>query len=391
MIKTDPGRQNTIESSEQSIEAIQEEETEALLSVSPKFAAVLLHGLMANVDELDKIAESLRSQFGPSVLVIQPNSRGTTGSLTQSVSNQAKNIFKEIEVELVANKQVVKTLPIVIIGYSQGGVVGCTIAKYYADQLNIQGVVTINAPLMGTSLLRRTPTDLGEFMAKAEPGLSIVRDHVQRIYQEQEWRLTLKTVPQIKRTMWQSTFGLKYLIGPKWMPIPYIGGLKDIFPDSSAVRQVYDFLRRENSSIPCLLISSYQDDFADFFNLDIETNDNRTVEAIEGLNQSYAKFTTGKEEGKHDTLIPLASQLCRGDSFDDLASLNFGSYMDPIIIDMPGNPLVEGRIYKDISHAGNLIALDVNLFKTNPAIDTVITADAVIRDILSFVQEKVLL
>ena len=390
MLPPDHCQANTtehIESSEPSIEA-----TQASLTVSLRFAVVLLHGLMANVNELDKIAKSLRNKFGSLVLVIQPNSRGTTSSLTQSVSKQAKNIFKEIEVGLVENKQVVKAFPIVIIGYSQGGVVGCTLAKYYADQLNIQGIVTINAPLMGTSLLRRTPADVQEFMSKAEPGLSIVRDHVQSMYHEQAYTLTLKTPPQIKRTMWLSSSSLKYLIAPRWMPIPFIGGLKDIFPGSRAVQEVSDFLRRENKSIPCLLISSYQEDFAVFFNLKIE--DNRTFEAIAGLNQSYAKFTTGKEGGKHDTLIPLASQLCRGDSFDDLTSDSFnnltissGLQTNSMTIDMPTNPLVKRRIYPNISHAGNLIALDVNLFKTNPNIDSVITADAVINDILTFVQE----
>ncbi|WP_339044414.1 hypothetical protein [Cardinium endosymbiont of Tipula unca] len=337
----------------------------------PTFSIVLLHGLMANENELEPIASKILDKFGRTAFVIQPTCRRGTKSITSSIKNQAGKILKQIHTELDACNKQSKSLPIFIIGYSQGGVLACLLGKHYRDDLNIRGIVTINSPLGGAPLLERSRSDVQRFMADAQEGLQ---------------RITSRTLSSIQKEMKLGAFALT-IVSQRWIPIPCVGGLKGIFPNSSSVQDVYGFLRDGDAhDIPCLLIAGYENDFKNLFS-NISFKDSGAVEAMKALNNAYAEFVTGKSSGKHDTLIPLGSQLGRGSSFDDLTSLTDTN--NPIVMPMPNQPNVEGRIYKNIAHAGNLIAIDADLFINSNTTETVLRAGQISNDLMLHIEKWV--
>jgi len=350
------------------------------------FAVVLLHGLMGPENELRTIAASLCNTFKQSVLIIQPRSRARTRSILYSIEKQAQSVFQEIQSCLASYKQSTKSLPMVIIGYSQGGLIGCMLAQHYADQLDIQAIVAINAPLMGTPILERAPSDVKQFLSKGKKGLDVIYDTVRSIHQAQG--ICLGTTAQIKwKMLFYSGFctGARFLMRQGWMGNRNlgVGGIKDMFSNSKAIERINNFLKKDNHSIPCLLIATYQDSFEQLFSLPTADNDEEAAQALQSLNSCFAIFTTGQEHSKHDTLIPLSSQLARTDPHAYfLLTTRKGAAM---ITPMLDHPLIQAYVYKDVTHAGNLVALDPNLFIMNDTIETVITSPIVQKDICTFI------
>lgn len=332
------------------------------------FGVVLLHGLMANENELEPIASKILDKFGNAVFVIQPICRVGTNSITSSIKDQAEKVLRQIHTELDACNKKPKCFPIFIIGYSQGGVLACFLGKKYSGQLNIRGIVTLNAPLGGTPVLERSRNDVQRFMANAQEGLQ---------------RITSRALSSIQKEMKWQALALT-MVRCRWIPIPFVNGLKGILPDSSSVQDIRRFLRgSDTNNIPCLLIAGYENDFKNLFsNISFEGSGE-----VEVLNNAYAEFVAGTPDGKHDTLIPLGSQLCRGSSLDDLTSLTGAN--NPIVMAMPNQSNVEGRIYKNIAHAGNLIAIDAGLFINSNTTETVLRAGQISDDLISYIEKWV--
>ena len=322
---------------------------------------------MAPANELAAFKETVLKEFGRCVAIIEPVCREGTASLTNSVRKQVDQVFNEHLMGITDN-------PLFIIGYSQGGVVACHLAQLYGDNLNIKGVITINSPLKGIPVLERGIIDVRyRFMPQAAAGLELVTQG------------TETSVSSIKQNMTLATLGLSFL---RKLPLPYTRGLKDIRATSNVVQEVGDFLRENIHKTPFLLLGSYHNDFEELFN---RRRGHHKV-AIENLSNAYAKFVTGKEKNNlHDTLIPAASQLGRGDSFDDLTLITdeeHRDFSDPITMQMEGQPYIERKLYKGETHAGNLIVLDDALF-IDDSIERVLVSDRIINEAMGFMRKNI--
>ncbi|WP_250238675.1 hypothetical protein [Cardinium endosymbiont of Oedothorax gibbosus] len=202
-----------------------------------------------------------------------------------------------------------------------------------------------------------------EFIASAEKGLQLIDYPLSRI----KWSMTLQT--------WMLLF-----TRPRWVPI---NGLKDILPNSACIQGICSFLQ-DNRELPCLLIATHQNDFSGLFNM-------KTVDqhkAIEALNDAYALWITGEKGGRHDTLIPLASQLGRKDDLNNLMPIDTNNlnYRHVAVI-WPSRSQIKGRMYKGILHESNLVAIDPNLFVDQR--ETVLYADLILTDVIQFIQQLV--
>lgn len=329
------------------------------------FAVLLLHGLYAHADELKPIAAKLNEQFGKTLLIMQPTCRTRLRSILQSIDQQAENMLKWVQLELMRYYKDPVSFPLIIIGYSQGGVLACTLGQSYKSQLNILGIITLNAPLMGTPLLERTRKDVQEFIAKAAAGLQLIGYPLSRI----KWSTTLAA--------W-----MFILVRLGWVPV---NGLKDIFPNSSCMKGIYRFLK-DSIDIPCLLIGTHQDDLLRLFNINTQTANDK--QAIERLNDAYTLFITGKKGAKHDTLIPLASQLCGEDDANNLISTDTKELNHRYTsMTWPNRPQIKRRMYKGILHASNLIAIDPDLLVTHG--ETVLYANPILTDLIQFIKELI--
>ncbi|MGI2262178.1 hypothetical protein ACRRVA_02630 [Candidatus Cardinium hertigii] len=326
------------------------------------FAVLLLHGLYAQADELKPIAEKLTKQFGKAIFIMQPTCRTGLKSLLQSIDQQSAHILQWIELELIRYHKDTVSFPLIIIGYSQGGVLACTLGKLYKSQLNILGIITLNAPLMGTPLLERTRRDMQKFISDAAAGLEFIDYPLARI----KW---------INRVAgWVYT-----LARLDWAPV---NGLKDIAPNSRCLKGIYKFLQ-DNLDIPCLLIGTYQNDLLSLFHTHIKTD--KDQESMAQLNEAYGLFISGKKGAKHDTLIPLASQVCKEENVHNLMALDRKD-LDYTYLPMVGSnhPPIKRKIYKGLLHARNLIAIDPNLFINQG--ETVLYAHLVSTDLIQYIE-----
>lgn len=330
-----------------------------------RLGIVLLHGLYAQADELLPIAQKIADLFGDAVLVIQPTCRASWRSVIYSIDSQSKNVIQHIQDTLVQHNKDPLAFPIILIGYSHGGVLACHLGQNYQDQFKHHGIITICAPLMGTPLLERTSADVDTFLFDAQHGLQLINCPPSNIQQ------------QMSLSAWLLT-----LIRPRWVPL--LNGLKSINPSSKCVQGVYHFLRKGSHQIPCLLIAGHQNDFGKLFATKLaDKNQPLYHSEVVCLNHAYAKLVTGCQRGLHDTLIPLRSQLGRSNSLDDLSLI---TDQDLAIMPMPQRPNIEGHIYKDITHAGNLIVLNDGLF-----VDTdqhVLYSEQVHNSIVQFIKQR---
>ncbi|CDG49876.1 hypothetical protein [Cardinium endosymbiont of Bemisia tabaci] len=332
------------------------------LDQAATFAVLLLHGLYAHADELKPIAEMLTKQFGKAIFIMQPTCRTGLKSLLQSIDQQAARMLQWIELELIRCHKNPISFPIIIIGYSQGGVLACTLGRLYKSQLNILGIITLNAPLMGTPLLERTGKDMQKFISDGAAGLQLIDYPLVRI----------KWISMV--AAWVYT-----LARLSWAPV---NGLKDIAPNSRCLKGIYTFLQ-DNVDIPCLLIGTYQNDLLSLFNTDIKTT--KDHESIAQLNDAYALFISGKKGAKHDTLIPLASQLWKEENVHTPIPLDTKN-LDHTYLPIVGSnhPPIKRKIYKGLLHARNLIAIDPNLFVNH--CETVLYAHSIQADLIQYIK-----
>ncbi|MGI2256976.1 hypothetical protein ACRRVD_00040 [Candidatus Cardinium hertigii] len=164
-----------------------------------------------------------------------------------------------------------------------------------------------------------------------------------------------------------------------WAPV---NGLKDIAPNSRCLKSIYMFLQ-DNVDIPCLLIGTYQNDLLSLFNTDIKTD--KDQEAIAQLNDAYTLFVSGKKGTKHDTLIPLASQLWKEENVHTLIPLDTKNLEHKYLPIVGSNhPPIKRKIYKGLLHARNLIAIDPDLFVNHG--ETVLYAHSILTDLIQYIK-----
>ncbi|TDG95531.1 hypothetical protein [Cardinium endosymbiont of Culicoides punctatus] len=290
------------------------------------FGVVLLHGCMGTEKELDLFALALDKKFGDRVLIIKPTCRKETKSVICSIEDQAKKVFEEIENVLKNNNKTIKSFPVFLIGYSQGGLVACVLGDQYKNKLNIRSIVTWHSPLGGVPVLERNCNDIKEFINEGQDGLK-------NILSSSDASPDLNTA---KKEMKQQACILSIgRILSCWNR-----GLQDMLPGGLCIQDIRKFIRETNQGIPILIIAGHGS-WTELFKI----NDSN----IETLNQASANFLTKNSNGKHDMLIPLKSQLCRGPSFDDLTILTNDN--EPIHGTMPGKDHVKYCIYSNVTHS----------------------------------------
>ncbi|MDD9139456.1 MAG: lysophospholipase [Candidatus Cardinium sp.] len=323
----------------------------------PFFSVVLLHGLGEPIDALSAIAAGMHTAFGNGVLILQPTCRARQRSVYLSTVQQAKKVFFYIKASIKYHQQDYGNFPLIIIGYSHGGVLATILGKYYSAHLNISGIVLINAPLRGVSLLTRSPVEVKAFMSEAKEGLQLVG-------YKPSWMYTML----IARGIWPLL--LACLKPSFYISFPFYG-LKDLHPESKCIEEVHDFIYNGAYGIPILLLTSYQDNFGKLF--DMYPFIKKHIEAMERLNHAFAQYITGDPLAKHDTLIALSSQLCSN------------SDRVPIISPYCARTPIKSKIYKDIIHAHNLVAIHPLLFVSCG--ERIIYAHQVLADIIVFIKD----
>ncbi|WP_419241062.1 hypothetical protein [Cardinium endosymbiont of Nabis limbatus] len=299
---------------------------------------VLLHGLTMPSSETDKIKKGVEEKFGKVVEVIQPTCRKGVISARLSIDKQAEMVVEEVESELCKkylkySKKALKDLPWMIIGHSQGAEVAMNIGYYYSDQLNIAGIISIGGPLTGTDVLENTRSDVNEFYEKAEKGLEVIG------VSDSRWSQ--------KRAKAAATVLNNFLLKPGADCL--LKGVSDMRTGSSCSQKIKEFIRDNKNHksnahhIPILLIAVYIRDWNKCFPLEEEQGKD-----VEEFFKVYTKFTTRQENGAHDLLISVKRQLCRTNSFGNLAA----SKNDPVY---PLN--VSTYILEDKLHCTNLMSI----------------------------------
>ncbi|WP_204082240.1 hypothetical protein [Candidatus Cardinium hertigii] len=124
-------------------------------------------------------------------------------------------------------------------------------------------------------------------------------------------------------------------------------GISDLKPDSNHIKQVISFLREETHDIPCRLVGSYVNNFGEMRNKNLIVS---IASKLYPFQRAYAKIITKKEQGKHDGWLPLSTQLCRGESFEDLAIIGDSIQENNVF----GKPHITAAIYKDMLHGPNI-------------------------------------
>lgn len=356
------------QSNQSTSEITQSEVTQSEVTQNKHFGVVLLHGCMGPENELEDFVSKLNIQFGDDVIIIQPTCREEAKSIIYSIETQGKKVFKEIKSVLGTQA---KSFPVFLIGYSQGGLVACVLGDQYKDKLNICGIVTWHTPLGGVPVLNRNSADIEKFMDNGKDGLQLMAscsspDDIRKDMKSSTWLLTLARLPIVR------------FFNP---------GLQDMLPNSSCVQYTRSFLRESLHNIPCLLIAGYECDLSKLF----QTNgtDDQS-EHLKQLNQTTAEFITNEASDKHDMLIPLKSQLCRGPSFDDLSILTHADDKQPLYGTMPDKDRVQYHIFPGVTHSpccpamGGLCVSEKNLHKIT------IYNDQVYDYIIAFIQGIIL-
>lgn len=320
---------------------------------SALFAVVLLHGLAAPADELTVIAAAIRTAFGSSVLVIQPHCRARCRSIYLSTAQQAQQVFIYIQQKIRQYKKEAKYLPLIIIGYSHGGIVATILSKRYRDQLHISGIVLITTPLSGVSLLARNFSTVKEFLCDAREGFQLIGYKPSWLYQA------------AIRGIWPLL--LLALRPSRTRSLP-LYGLQDLHPESKCIEEVRDCLNSSLYDIPTFVVATYQDKFEALFDLSQAMTTH--AQAIIRLNHAFAKYITGNAYDHHDTLIALSSQRCSHSGVGFFSPYCHG-------------PIVE-KVYSGLIHAHNLVAINPTLFVQYGI--RVIGSDQVLFDLVAFMK-----
>lgn len=140
---------------------------------------VFLYGLMAGPRELEAVHNSLSNCCDlQNILIVVPESRMDKHSLLLSLEKQTEKVFKEICSKMENHNLGTQHTPVVLLGYSQGGLVGLNLTRKYGLQLSLKAVVTMNTPITGVPLLETQWGMIRYRFGKVKSGLEIIRQSV---------------------------------------------------------------------------------------------------------------------------------------------------------------------------------------------------------------------
>ncbi|WP_162789910.1 hypothetical protein [Cardinium endosymbiont of Sogatella furcifera] len=208
----------------------------------------------------------------------------------------AKEILKKLKEHYpMFTEQQLQTLPIHIIGNSQGGVVACLLGANHKNKLNIKKIICFHSCLSGMDLMSNDGADIRTFFNKSRE----VFGHT---------------------TQWQDKFKIyamtKILFGTSKIA-------NFLFPAISNLHYLEDvknFLRDSTHHIPILIVAGVVDLMERIDPGIVNPNRNQ----VHNLVKEYAKIITKKEgtaeqkDRAHDTMLSLKNQLGRTDSYDSL-------------------------------------------------------------------------
>lgn len=333
---------------------------EVVSSTLPKFVVVILHGLTMYSDECDEIKSKVLERFGEDVIVIQPKCREGYKSVFISMDKQAELVVREVIKNLTdrcprhLNKEL-RSLPMFFVGHSQGGMLSMIMADTYTSDLNIMGIVSINSPLTGTQPLENNRHDMKVFQKRSKAGLKAIGHPDINLIDVNALLIVLNN-PLLK------AFSQRFL-----------RGAKDMYSSSDIVSRIKRFVRGYKHTVPILLIATYIENLAEYFDYGPEDED-KVNEFLRG----YTKLITRDDYGEHDFLIATKSQLCRTDSFADLAQ----SKDDPVY---PSN--VKIRVFRNLLHAYNMIPF-LSSYRVKRG-ELCVKSNKVISIILDFIEEHI--
>ncbi|WP_184891090.1 hypothetical protein [Candidatus Cardinium hertigii] len=325
------------------------------ISAQEIFGVVLLHGLGMDTSEMDFLAKALRNQYKEKVLIINSESRVET-SMDVDLVQQAKLVYEEIVAKLQAHHKDVNTFPLFILGQSQGGVITVLIEQQYKHALNLRGVVTHNAPLQGVYYLTNGPWATKQFARSLHQGLEIMGATV-----NQKQISIFSGIERIGLNYYGNFLDFKESLRKQPNPVEFYTGVRELLPNSSRMASITRYLRGRDKTdnVPILLIGGYENDYSNICGNAIKKykeqnkNDQEITQIIQACNQHTAKFITGDPNGLHDYVVPLKSQLCRGDSLEDLTHIG----AEPYRMDMPGDHNITSCIIKGITHCDTLFPM----------------------------------
>lgn len=335
---------------------------EATTSVSQegKFVVVYLHGLKMDAHESDTVAAACQKSFGNQVINIQPKCREGFKSAYLSINEQAKKVVAEIKATLhnicpQYSEEELKALPMNLFGYSQGGIVACTVAANHRDEFNIKSVIAAHSPLSGTDALDNTKSDVNEFNAKAKSGLKAIGHPNTSLLEAKALGILLNN------SLCRPVVNL------------IARGVRDMRTNSSCTANIKAFVREGKHNIPILLIAGYISNLDEYFDFLEEDNDE-----VNEFIKAYALLTTRQKDGQHDLLISVKRQLCRSDSFESLTTSRDDSVY-------PSH--VRTYVAEETIHCYNLMPV-LSDFPVNHG-KTLFESDETIAVITDFIAEKI--
>lgn len=354
---------------------------------------VLLHGLMGDRLELEEIRNSLSNCSDlQDILVIIPKCRSGDASLFHSLQGQTKKVFEEICSEMKSHDLDIQSTPVVLFGYSQGGLVGLNLAQKYGGQFNLKAVATMNTPIAGVPLLEAKWHTVQKHLKNMEPGLEIVRQRVTGI---PRYPMSCESKPRFLRHIKDSMLSMAFLISGCKRIIP---GVRDMRCNSRFIGDMRQFLENKSADVPYLFMASYTDNFDQLFEAsgnDLNDNDSTSIAALNG---TYNTLVTNSASGKHDTLIPLYSQLGhRAASFENISQaidtempkVNEVKAVRSMSLPSGAYRNVTYKVYDGTVHASNIVAMHQNLFITNPHVASANCSDSAIEYLLKFIHKQI--
>lgn len=327
--------------------------------ILPRFVVVMLHGLTMSSDECDKIRMGVEERFGKDAYTIQPKCRNGYNSVFTSMDKQAKLVLKEVMTNLTEkypkySYTKLKTLPMFLVGFSQGGMISMLIADTFRHELNIVGIVAIDSPLTGTQAFENSRKDLRTFQKRSKRGLRAIGHPT----------VTLIDVIALLIIL-NNPFVEKFTHH-------FFRGAKDMYSTSDVISRIKRFVRGGIHHIPTLLIATYIDDLNQYFDYDAADKDQ-----VDEFLRAYTTLITKEDYGEHDFLISAKSQLCRTDSFESLVA----SLDDPVY---PSN--VRVHILRNLLHAPNMIPF-LSKFQVKRG-ELCVESNKVITVITDFIEEQ---
>lgn len=322
----------------------------------PTFAVVFLHGLTGMADELNYYQTKVAHRFKKAI-ILAPRVREELKSALNSMETQADSVYQYIQDQLIKQGKDPKSFPLVIFGYSQGGNIACLLSANYRTKLSIAGLYTVNAPLNGVAIDWENTDELQKWHNDISPIVNYIGSPANSMFNS--YKPLLTTCNIIESDDSKDSVILSRILGSNnsMLQLFALRGIKDLKKESEAIQSINSFLRKGADNIPCRLVGSYLMDWQKLCT-QLPSHLQRTTLDIAG---HTAKYITKKYIGKHDMLVPLRSQLGRGDSFNDLTILG-----EDAIENLFGRSNVSAKVYRNIVHAPKLIVIDrsVNANKT---------------------------